>query len=625
MNFKFGTYFLLAIVLCFNTGFSQEKPVEKDTAQVYKKIEAYSKKRKFTNMLHKLIFEPSRIKNSNPVRKLKPVVYKNFEGKIIRNINITTLDPFGFSISDTSKTARNKVERLGNKIHIKTRELAIKNLLLFRRNLAFDSLKVRESERLIRQQKYVREVRLTTEAVAQSSDSVDIYIRVLDSWSLIPKGSISSSRTSLGFHERNFLGTGHEFNNRVTKRLDDGEMAYSMRYEIPNVKNTYIRTTAAYQIDLEDHYGKSLNIERIFYSPLTRWAGGVYLDEQFRIDSLPNPQMQYNEQNFKYSSQDVWGGIAFPIFKGGRTERERTSNLIFSARSLNIQYKESPIEEFDEINFFSGETFYLGGIGITSRQYVQDRFLYRYGIIEDVPVGKIYGITGGYQRKNQQGRLYLGARASFGNYFKWGYLSTNFEYGTFFRGSKTEQTAFSFQANYFTNLMEIGKWKMRQFIKPQIIIGNNRLESLGDKLTINEHSSFQGIYGAGIQGGNSAGIGGFNSAVHGTEKLVLSLQTQFYSPRNIIGFRLNPFLNITAAMLGNEDARLTKSKMYSSIGVGVLINNDYLVFNSFQLSFSFYPSIPGHGTNIFKTNSFDTTDFGFQDFDFGKPRPVIFK
>ena len=624
MKFNFKFYFFLATILCLNIGFSQEKPIEKDTIQVYKKIEAFSKKSKFSTFLHKLIFEPSKIKASNPIRKREPKVYTKYEGKIIRNINIQTLDPFGYSVSDTTNSVGNWAERFGNQIHIKTRQLAVKNLLLFRRNKPLDPLAIKESERLIRQQRYVREVSITTEPIPQNADSVDIYIRVLDSWSLIPKGSISSSRTAVGFHERNFLGTGHDFNNKLTKRLTDGKNAYRMKYEVPNIKNTYIRTSVDYHIDLNDNYGKSLNIDRIFYSPLTRWAAGVYIDEQFRTDSLQNEQLQYNPQNFKFNSQDFWGGYSFPIFKG-KTERERTSNLIFSARSLFVQYKENPSVEYDRINFFSDETFYLGGIGITSRQFVEDQYLFHYGIIEDVPVGKIYGITGGYQIKNNQERFYLGARASFGNYFKWGYLSTNFEYGTFFRDKKTEQSAFSFQAIYFTNLVEIGRWKMRQFIKPQVIIGANRLESIGDKLTINESSIFQGINGAGIQGLNSAGIRGFDSAVSGTEKIVLSIQSQFYSPRNIIGFRLNPFFNFSAALLGDEDAGLTKSKLYSSFGIGVLINNDYLVFNSFQFSFSFYPTIPGQGKNIFKTNSFETSDFGFQDFGFGKPRPVIFK
>ncbi len=624
MKFNSNFYFFLATILYLNIGFSQEKPKEQDSTQVYKKIEAYSKKRKFTSMLHKLIFEPSKIKTSNPIRKRKPKVYTKYQGKIIRNINIQTLDPFGYSVSDTTNSVGNWAERFGNQIHIKTRQLAVKNLLLFRRNKPLDPLAIKESERLIRQQRYVREVLITTEPVPKNVDSVDIYIRVLDSWSLIPKGSISSSRTAVGFHERNFLGTGHDFNNKLTKRLTDGRNAYRMKYEIPNIKNTYIKTSIDYHIDLDDNYGKSLSVDRIFYSPLTRWAGGVYFDQQFQTDSLQNDQLQYNPQNFKFNSQDFWGGYSYPIFKG-KTERERTSNLIFSARSLFVKYKESPTVEYDRINFFSDETFYLAGIGITSRQFVEDQYLFHYGIIEDVPIGKIYGITGGYQIKNNQERFYLGARASFGNYFKWGFLSTNFEYGTFFRQSITEQSAFSFQANYFTNLVEIGNWKMRQFIKPQIIIGINRLESIGDKLTINESSIFQGNNGAGIRGANNAGIGGFNSALHGTEKIGLAIQTQFYSPRNIIGFRLNPFLNFSAAMIGDNNTAVTNSRLYSSIGIGVLINNDYLVFNSFQISFSFYPTIPGQGNNLFKTNTFETTDFGFQDFGLGKPRPVIFK
>lgn len=625
MNFKFKVIFFLLLLCVGNNSFSQVKPVEKDSTQMYKKIEKYSKKSKFTKMLHKLVFEPTEKKKANPIRRPKKRKYKDYEGKIIRNIKVQTLDPFGFSITDTTRKARNWAERTGNRIHIKSSQLAIRNLLLLKKNKPFDSLLVKETERLIRTQRYVSQVIITANPVGMASDSVDVFIRVLDSWSLIPKGSFTTSRTTLELNERNFLGSGHEFDNKFTNRLSDGKNAYSMRYTVPNIMNTYIKTTFSYQIDLNNYYGKSVNVERTFYSPFTKWAGGVYVDEQFRRDSLQNAASEYEKQNFKYNSQDFWGGHSFSIFKGN-TEDDRTSNLILATRVLNVQYKESPTVEFDSIDFYSGETFYMGGIGISSRQFVEDQYLFNYGITEDVPVGRIYGITGGYQLKNSRGRFYLGARAAFGNYFKWGYLSTNFEYGTFFRDSKAEQTAFSFQANYFTNLIELGsKWKMRQFVKPQLILGTNRLDATGDNLTLNESSSFQGNNGAGFQGNNSVGIRGFNSAIFGTKKMVLSVQTQFYSPWDLWGFRLNPYINYTAAVLGNEQVGLTKSKLYSSFGIGLIISNDYLVFNSFQLSIAFYPTIPGQGDNVFKTNSFETTDFGFQDFEFGKPRTIIYK
>lgn len=622
---KTRLHFFILLMCCSCLGYAQVKPTQKDSAAMYRNIEKYSKKRGFTKFLHKLVFEPTEKKRANPIREPHKRVYKQYEGKIVRNINIETLDPFGFSVSDTTKKARNWAERTGNRIHVKTKVLAIKNLLLIKRNKPLDSLLVKESERLIRSQRYIRQVIITAEPVAANSDSVDVYIRALDSWSIIPKGSISTSRTNLEITERNFLGTGHEISNRFINRNEDGKNAYRMIYTVPNIMNTFIKSRVFYEQDLENNYSKGVSIERPFFSPFTRWAGGVAFDQVFRKDTLQDPLGEYALQNFKYNSQDYWGGHSFRIFKGN-TEDDRTSNLIFAGRYLNVNYSETPSIAYDSINFYADEKFYMAGIGISSRQFVEDEYIFNYGIVEDVPVGKIYGITSGYQIKNGVGRLYAGARAAYGNYFKWGYLSTNFEYGTFFRDSKAEQTAFSFVANYFTNLIQLGdRWKMRQFIKPQLILGTNRLDSNGDYLTINENSHFQSNFGSGNFGRNGAGIPGFNSAVYGTKKVVLSLQTQFYSPWDLWGFRLNPYFNFTAAMLGTEQVGLTQSKLYSSVGAGVIISNDFLVFNSFQISFSYYPSIPGDGSGIIKTNSFQSEDFGFQDFELGKPRTIIYK
>jgi hypothetical protein len=166
---------------------------------------------------------------------------------------------------------------------------------------------------------------------------------------------------------------------------------------------------------------------------------------------------------------------------------------------------------------------------------------------------------------------------------------------------------------------------MRQFVKPQVVLGWNRVDIKGDLISINESINFQGENGAGFRGNNSYGIRGYNSELFGTKKVVLSLQTQFYSPWDLWGFRLNPYLNVTSALLGTRERELTKSPLYSSFVVGVIISNDYLVFNSFQFSLAFYPSIPGQGTNIFNTNSFQTEDFGFQDFELGKPRTVLYE
>lgn len=585
---------------------AQETKTKKDSSNFYSDIKNYSKKNKFTRLMHKIVFRTPVIKNE--ITKEVQKEYSSFEGKIIRNITILTLDPFGYSETDTLKKPKNWAERNGNKIHIKTNRLAIRNLLLIKKNKPFDSLLVKESERLIRTQRFINRVDIAPKLIPNSPDSVDIAIRVLDSWSLVPKGSLSSSRVSFGLNDRNFLGSGHQFENKIRNRFSDGKSAYSVAYSIPNIKNTFINTRVSYQIDLDEYYGKSIAIDRPFYSPLTKWAGGIYVDQQFRKDTVPDSNLVFAYQNFKYNTHDFWVGRAFRIFKGN-TESERTTNLVTTGRFLHLKYQESPVFEYDPDDFYSNEKLALVGIGISSRKFIRDRFIFRNGIIEDVPIGRIYGITTGYQYKNSAGRYYLGGRAAFGNFYKWGFLSANFEIGTFFEKATTKQTVFSFQANYFTNLLSIGRWKLRQFVKPQLVIGSNRMAAIGDQLSINENY----------------GLNGFTIAQYGTEKALLTLQTQAYAPWNLWGFRLNPFLNYSVALLGTAKNGFTESKAYSKIGVGFIINNDYLVFSSFQISISYYPSIPGYGEHIFKTNSFETTDFGFQDFELAKPRTVIYR
>lgn len=615
--------FFLVIFFFFGHNLSaQDAKHEKDSTNVYDKIEDYSKKRKITEKLYKLVFRSTNKKPLSQTQHLKKQNLSPFEGKVIRHIRIKNHDPFGFSFTDSTRVPNNWVEKTGNFIHVKTKAPTIKNFLLVKENTPLDTFLLNESARLIRSQNFIREVEVTALPIATSKDSIDVQIEVLDSWSLIPSGSLSSSKTKLKLRNRNFIGLGHEFNNSVIKSLDDNSYGYDMNYTIPNIKNTFIETTIAYEHDLNGEYSKVLNIERPFYSVLTRWAGGIHIDEQFKRDSLQNNLFESELQNFKYHTQDFWGGHSFKITRGNSV-KERATNLISSVRYLHVGYRERPSIAFDSIGYFANESFYLGSIGLASRQYIKDSYIFRDGLIEDVPIGAIYALTGGYQRKNQHNRMYLGARISHGNYFNWGYLSTNFEVGTFIDHSHLEQTTFSLQANYFTKLIDIGnEWKMRQFVKPQVVIGTNRVASPGDRITIDQDNRFRDSYNPDFDLKSGAGIPGFESDLMGTKKYVLSLQTQFYSPWELLGFRFNPYLNISAAMLGDEGVSILKNKLYTSLGAGVIIRNNYLVFNSFQLSFSFFPKIQGEGYNIFKTNAFETNDFGFQDFKLGKPTPV---
>ncbi len=601
---------LLLLCLCFISYAQDNKTKTDSTAIGYKKIENYSKRNKFTKFVHKLVFKSTGVKPAKP-RNVHTVAKKHsvYENKIIRNIHIKTLDPFGYSEVDSLKKPKRFSEKAGNAVHMKSKNFAIRNVLLLKKNEPYGSLVIKESERLVRSQRFVRRVDFSAELAGTNKDSVDVTITVLDSWSLIPNANLTPSKATYELTERNFLGSGHLWDNRYQQDLNDKRKAFSTRYIIPNIRNTYIQTDFSYQIDLDNNYAKSVTVERRFFSPLTRWAGGLFVENRLRRDSLPNFEDNYSLQTFKNNTIDLWAGHSFKI-RSDEFSNRKSTNLVTTLRYLKINYLEDIPAEFDAINFYSNETVWLSGIGISSRKFIQDEYVFNFAIAEDIPIGNYYGIIGGLQRKNFRDRPYFGAKATFGNYYKWGYFSTNAEYGSFFKEQKNEQSAFAFQINYFTPLLEIGKWKIRQFFKTDAIIGSHRLDSPGDRISINE----------------SNGINGFNDPKYlGTKKMLFSLQTQSYSPWQWAGFRFSPFFNYSLAFLADAEKNFSRTSGYSKIGFGVIITNDYLVFNSFQISFAYYPQLPNQGDNLFKSNTFKTSDFGYLDFEINKPKTVLYE
>lgn len=606
--------FILIFILFFISAFSsaQETTVKKDTTKLYKDIESYSKGSRFKTFLYRLIFKPVTVITKKEVKrkvykKLIQKPYSTFQRKIIRNINIVTLDPFGNSVTDTMRISGNRFTRAGNNLHIKTQLIAIRNLLLIKENEPFNSFFVKESERLIRNQKFVHEVSFYVVLSGAKSDSVDIFIRELDIWSISPQISVSTSRLKLGITDKNFLGSGHEFQNFFSRNITSGISTFNTNYIIPNIRTTYINSKLHFGVDGYGNLRSSVGFERPFYSPYSKWAAGISFATQVNKDSLTNLNPLYIPLNLKFRTQDFWAAKAIQIFKDF-TEDDQVTNLTFAFRYLRVRYQKKPTDVTDPLHIYSSQDFYLASAGISTRKYVQDTYIFKYGLIEDVPVGRVLELTGGYQLRNKFWRPYLGMRFSFGNYNEWGYLSTNIEIGSFFNNSRKEQGVITAGVNYFTGLFEIGKWKFRQFVKPEVTIGLNRFSY--DSLTLND----------------GYGLDGFNSPIlSGTNRLLLTLQTQSYAPWNFIGFHFGPFLTCSFGMVGDAVNGFKNRKLYSQIGLGVLIKNENLVFKTFQVSISFYPVIPGNGQNIFKMNSFSTSDFGFRDFEIGKPEPARYR
>jgi hypothetical protein len=621
--FKKNILFVLCVFLSVSVN-SQNRKREKrdstivrDSSYIYNRIQTFSKKRKITQLIYSMVFRPvtpsvvvtERIPDKKNDKKKKVATKKAaispFEGKVIRNIQIVTYDPFGYDTRDTSLMPYDFLSKTGNALHVKTMPLKIRNLLIVKRYDTYDSLRVKECERLIRSQNYIREV--TIQPVVAEGDSVDLFVQVYDVWSIIAVGSYSPSTLVVDVRDKNFAGLGHQFRGNYKYLYQIGKSAYKADYYIPNISNTYINSDLHYAYDENSNYSESASLNRPFYSVYTSWAGGVSLSQNLNRAVLYKTDSSQFLQTYKSNSQNYWIGKSWQLFKG-RTEEQRATNLIASLRFYRIHYMQRAAEEYDILHSFANEEFYLAGIGVSKRLYKQDNYIFRYGSTEDVPAGRAFSFVGGYQIKEKVDRLYLGARIYAANYHYWGYFNMYAEYGTFLRGEVLEEGSLITGINSFTGLIRPGNWKLRLFIKPQCTFGFNRKTT--DYVTLN----------------SEVGIRGFNSVIpKGTQKLTLTFQLQSYAPWNLVGFRFGPYLVCSFGMLGTEIHGFRESPLYSSFGIGLLIKNDYLITSSFQISIAYYPVIPGIGNNVIKVNPVKASDFGSRNFDIDQPSTIVYQ
>ena len=590
----------------FTKSFENDSLKQKNDSIFYS-LQIKSKKSKFRQKLHQLFFNSTTTQTENIPKKTEKKLrnWTNFQGKTIRNLKITVYEPLGYDEKDSTKTP-NRWEHLGNIFHNKTKNKIIKRLLLFDKNSQLDSTIIKETERILRSQSYIRQAHIET-FPTKSKDSVDVTIYVLDSWSLYADADGSFNQGTIRLFERNFLGKGHQLSFRYSQEISGNTRpSFGFNYRIPNIYATTISTSVHYSINFDKYYEKYWSVWRPYYSIYTRWAGGFTISERtFREDFKKNGIIY--PQDLKIDTQDLWASGAFPIYKN--EEKNKVTNFIISSRFYKINYITPPLRELDENQYFSNRETFITSIGISQIGYKQDRYIFRIKDIEDIPIGKNLSLLSGFRYNLNNISPYLGFKAMYGNYWNFGYLSYDFQIGSFFK-EENKQTTIRGEFIYFSPLFDLGKWHFRQFFKLQYVNGISRKNYFKDRITLN---------------GNT-GIIGFNSPIlSGTRKSVFTFQTQSYSPFSLLGFRINPFFTADVGFIGESSNSILKDQIFTKWGIGLYVTNDYIPLGNFQFSFVFFPKIPGIGNNIQELTGRSNDDFRLPNFNFQTPEIIRYE
>lgn len=155
--------------------------------------------------------------------------------------------------------------RLGNKIHIPTKEYVLKREILMDHGDQWSSFKALESERNLRAESYIRNAEIHPSTATQGTVDLDLYSQ--DAWTLAPQMSVGTeggqSYFIYGLSESNVLGYGKEISLLHGSVGPDHRNEF--RYHDPRLWGSRVDTTGIYTTT---NYGAQVGAlaERPFFS-----------------------------------------------------------------------------------------------------------------------------------------------------------------------------------------------------------------------------------------------------------------------------------------------------------------------------------------------------------------------
>lgn len=547
----------------------------------YDSLEVKASRNRWIKELHDILINGNELQeNGHSYKKSKSIEpYLDYQNKYIRRIKINKIDVFGPEVYDTTIKPNTWIEEYANKLHFKTIDNIIRNNILVKRGEKVDPWRLADNERLLRELPYIHDARITVDQL--EGDSVDLTYIIKDVWSKgfgLQFGGLNSGR--FDFWDRNIFGTGHENENSILwNDKKNPKLGYEGYYRIKNISGTFINTTLKY-VSAFDEEIYELDISRKFFTPSTKYAVGLLINKSSTIegfeyyDTLSPTEIKYNHTNF-------WLGRSFPLKSRNLLESSR-QNLTISSAVYHYHFTETPFSNENIFQNFQSRTLYLGSISYNKQGFYKTNYLYSFGRTEDIPYGMILTIIAGPEFNQFNNRFYTGLSLSRGTYLiKLGYLYYGFDLGFFnAQNMKIDQGTLHLRSRYFTKLIKIGDYRFRQFAKFTYSMGYNRNKD--EFITIN----------------NSLGIRGFRSKeLKDEKKMVLNLESVFFSPLYVYGFRFVFYGFADLALMGSKKDFLLNQRLYSGFGLGMRIRNEKLVFRTIQLQLAIYPGAPADVKN----------------------------
>lgn len=511
--------------------------------------------------------------------------FQRYKNRVIRNIRILTLE-FGVPIADTSQRTTDKLKRLANKLHNDTRDYVIRNNLFFSEREKLSPFLLGDNEKHLRDLPFLQDARIRVIPVRGSMDSVDIVVLSKDVLSIGGTFRIHSAGSlSLALSEDNFEGWGDEIEVRGLIDADRSKkLGYGFEYTKRNIGGSFINAAAGFS-SFNKAFSTGEKEEDIAYFRLTRplvsrfmkWTYGAEMEFHKTNNYYRDDSLYQQDYKYKYKIVDTWGAWNLDADKTDGDRNTARSRRLIGLRIMQQDFLDKPLKYANDYFYaYTDKQAVLGDFSLFRQNFYKTGYIYGFGRNEDVPEGMEASLTTGWTKIEGRERPYTAI--NFSRYFfspKRDYLNFSIGSGAYLYKKKFEDIDFIAKVDFFTRLHQWKRnWKQRYFLSSSI---SRQFRNL-----LSEPLRLESDYGLREIRNNSQG-GNFRLAVKG--------ESVFFSPWSVLLFRFAPFVFVNSALFHVKVDSTGKydSKIYSSIGAGLRIRNESLIFGTIEFKGMYFP------------------------------------
>ncbi len=536
---------------------NQDKEAEERTRQLYDSLKVKSRSKTVTRLLFDLLVKsPSHEYTSTGRAVNERNRYWRFNGRRIASIEVVRAGVFDRD--------GNWLERAGNTLHIETRERVIRRDLMVEVGDTVDADELVRNMQLLRSRRYISDAEIVLEPDSVNPMLVHLKVKTRDSWTITFDGHLGGSgETMVAISDDNIFGWGNRLEVQTNfNRRTFGYGGTIVEYRMPNMWGTFIegRISAGREFDESEFIAE---VTKSFIRPTDMMFGITYKRERTEFEDANYPDLT-TTLNRQFN---LWAGYSYEL-KG------LEMSLFAALRYCHSNYRDRPAVTPDLNPYYHRREELLGSMGIYRERFYTANMIYGYGTREYIPTGFRAELVSGYNWGEFREGLYLGGRLRGGRFTSAGFFSTGVEVGSYLSlvdGSRY-RTVGDFDLNWFSNLLPVRKCHLRQFVTLNYTHGWNRLSGY------NETVDFTSDNGLRI----------LDEDFDGIQRLSINTETVVFTPFQPWGFRFTCYGFADMGVIGHSD-NIFRNSLYGSVGIGVRIRNERLIFGAiqFQLGIAF--------------------------------------